>query len=340
MDQQTEGEKGMLKPWIKLFTDTLEDEKFYYMSDTDRSVFLALLLCAGKNDHDGVLYDDRTTYKKCWNFLNEISKPKFWKSVEKLIEAEIVERNSDGFLCMKNFAKRQKMSQSKAEKNSNFYQKNKEKNTENSEKIQSKFSPENSEKVTEKDEKIQSEFSPETEKKVTENSVEIQSPEKEKEVEEEINSCDTNVSQGGAKKSGGKKAAEKNRLKPEQPEFWRWAFGPRAEMAQAFWKISGIQPVGKEFGHWQNDLKNFEEAGITIPQMEAAVRKIRKDNKYPIKSPGTVLTEARNIAAAQKNGEEIRENSGQSWSEIAAEISAEIAGNSAEISSEKELALP
>ena len=336
MDQQTEGEKGMLKPWIKLFTDTLEDEKFYYMSDTDRSVFLALLLCAGKNDHDGVLYDDRTTYKKCWNFLNEISKVKFWKSVEKLIEAEIVERNSDGFLCMKNFAKRQKMSQSKAEKNSNFYQKNKEKSTENSEKIQSKFSPENSEKATE----IQSKFSPETEKKVTENSVEIQSPEKEKEVEEEINSCDTNVSQGGGKKSGGKKAAEKNRLKPEQPEFWRWAFGPRAEMAQAFWQISGIQPVGKEFGHWQNDLKNFEEAGITIPQMEAAVRKIRKDNKYPIKSPGTVLTEARNIAAAQKNGDEIRENSGQSWSEIAAEISAEIAGNSVENSSEKELALP
>ena len=336
MDQQTEGEKGMLKPWIKLFTDTLEDEKFYYMSDTDRSVFLALLLCAGKNDHDGVLYDDRTTYKKCWNFLNEISKPKFWKSVEILIEAEIVERNSDGFLCMKNFAKRQKMSQSKAEKNSNFYQKNKEKNTENSEKNQSKFSPENSEKATE----IQSKFSPETEKKVTENSVEIQSPEKEKEVEEDINSCDTNVSQGGGKKSGGKKAAEKNRLKPEQPEFWRWAFGPRAEMAQAFWKISGIQPVGKEFGHWQNDLKNFEEAGITIPQMEAAVRKIRKDNKYPIKSPGTVLTEARNIAAAQKNGEEIRENSGQSWSEIAAEISAEIAENSVENSSEKELALP
>ena len=165
-------------------------------------------------------------------------------------------------------------------------------------------------------------------------------PEKEKEVEEEINSCDTNVSQGGAQKSGGKKAAEKNRLKPEQPEFWRWAFGPRAEMAQAFWRISGIQPVGKEFGHWQNDLKNFEEAGITIPQMEAAVRKIRKDNKYPIKSPGTVLTEARNIAAAQKSGDEIRENSGQSWSEIAAEISAEIAENSVENSSEKELALP
>ena len=337
---QCEGEKSMLKPWIKLFTDTLEDEKFYYMSDTDRSVFLALLLCAGKNDHDGVLYDDRTTYKKCWNFLNEISKVKFWKSVEKLIEAEIVERNSDGFLCMKNFAKRQKMSQSKAEKNSNFYQKNKEKNTEISEKIQSKFSPENSEKATEKDEKIQSKFSQESEKKVTENSVEIQSPEEEKEVEKEINSCDTNVSQGGAKKSGGKKAVEKNQLKPEQPEFWRWAFGPRAEMARAFWKISGIRPVGKEFGHWQNDLKNFEEAGITIPQMEAAVRKIRKDNKYPIKSPGTVLTEARNIAAAQKNGNEIRENSGQSWSEIAAEISAEIAGNTVEKLSEKELALP
>jgi len=111
-------------------------------------------------------------------------------------------------------------------------------------------------------------------------------------------------------------------------------------MAEAFYKIAGVQPVGKEFGRWQNDLKDFEEAGITIPQMEAAVRKIRKEKKYPIKSPGTVFTEARNIAALQKNGTEILENSGQSWSEIAAEISAEIAGNSVEKLSEKELALP
>ena len=69
-------------------------------------------------------------------------------------------------------------------------------------------------------------------------------------------------------------------------------------MAQAFYRASGICPVGKEFGRWQNDLKNFEEAGISIDIMEAAVKKVRKDGKYPIKSPGTVFTEARNFAAA------------------------------------------
>lgn len=334
---QCEGEKSMLKPWIKLFTDMLEDEKFYYMSDTDRSVFFALLLCAGKNDRDGLLYDDRTLYKKCWNFLNEISKPRFWKSVQKLIDAEIIERNNDGILVMKNFAKRQAMSKSRKEINQENYQKNSSKFDEKSEKKSSKKS-ENSAKIqtdlslkndknsdlsrSENNEK----FRPENAKLKSENSVKIQTIEEEKEEEEELINGENKFSPYGAEKGGGKKSGKEKRqkLSPDKSEYWQWAFGPRAEMAEAFYKIAGVQPVGKEFGRWQNDLKNFEEAGITIPQMEAAVRKIRKENKYPIKSPGTVFTEARNIAALQKNGKEIDQNSGQSWSEIAAEVSAEI----------------
>ena len=33
--------------------------------------------------------------------------------------------------------------------------------------------------------------------------------------------------------------------------------------------------------------------------MIRAVEKVRKDGKYPIKAPGTVFTEARNLAAAK-----------------------------------------
>ena len=330
---QCEGEKSMLKPWIKLFTDMLEDEKFYYMSDTDRSVFFALLLCAGKNDRDGLLYDDRTLYKKCWNFLNEITKPRFWKSVQKLIDAEIIERNDDGILVMKNFAKRQAMSKSRKEINQENYQKNSsksdeksEKKSENSAKIQTDLSLKNDKNSDLSRSENNEKFRPENAKLKSENSVKIQTIEEEKEEEEELINGENKFSPYGAEKGGGKKSGKEKRqkLSPDQPEYWQWAFGPRAEMAEAFYKIAGVQPVGKEFGRWQNDLKDFEEAGITIPQMEAAVRKIRKEKKYPIKSPGTVFTEARNIAALQKNGKEIDQNSGQSWSEIAAEVSAEI----------------
>ena len=352
----------MGKQWVKLFTETINDVKLWNVSDTDRSVFFGLLCLAGEADNDGILYENEIIYKKLRNFLGDISRRKFWKSIENLEKIDCVFWNFDGVLVVKNFQKRQEMSKNKEEYNQKNYQKNSEK----SEKIPSKISKksekfdenstgkseknggnsfENSEKIdgnsaekSGKNQPVSSEKSAESENLTAENSEKIQnkfrkisekSPLininnisntdliKEKEEEKELRSINrvTNVTPCGADDSKtsensknfseknsekvSKKTSEKNpKLKPDQKEFWQHGFGPRADMAQAFYRVSGIYPVGKEFGHWQNDLKNFAEAGITVEQMEAAVKKVLKDGKYPIKSPGTVLTEARNIAAA------------------------------------------
>ena len=94
-----------------------------------------------------------------------------------------------------------------------------------------------------------------------------------------------------------KSVTQKPKYTPDQPEFWQRAFGPNAEMAERFSKISGIIPVGNEFGLWQKFLKDYNEAGITIEQMEAAVIKYRTDMpNATIKGPNSVFSIARDLA--------------------------------------------
>ena len=81
-------------------------------------------------------------------------------------------------------------------------------------------------------------------------------------------------------------------------EYWHRAFGPNAEMAMRFWERSGIAPVKSEFGHWQKDLKELAEAGITVEQMENAIDRMKID-KLTIKSPKSVLAVARSLASPQ-----------------------------------------
>ena len=107
------------------------------------------------------------------------------------------------------------------------------------------------------------------------------------------------IKQHNAANAAAREKPAKPKLTPDRQEFWQHAFGPEAERAREFSEASGIVPIGTEFGRWQKDLRAFTEAGISIPQMVLAVQKIRKEGKYPIKAPGTVLTEARNLAAAK-----------------------------------------
>lgn len=107
--------------------------------------------------------------------------------------------------------------------------------------------------------------------------------------------CNENVTGRNEKKQ--KNVTQKPKYTPDQPEFWQRAFGPNAEMAERFSKISGIIPVGNEFGLWQKYLKDYREAGITIEQMEAAVIKYRTDMpNATIKGPNSVFSIARDLA--------------------------------------------
>ena len=90
-------------------------------------------------------------------------------------------------------------------------------------------------------------------------------------------------------------APEKPKLTPNDHDFWKFA-KENAELAEAFYKASGLYPIGNQFGRWVNDLRNFREAGITIQQMQAAVQKIRREGRITISAPGSVFTTARDIS--------------------------------------------
>ena len=104
-------------------------------------------------------------------------------------------------------------------------------------------------------------------------------------------------------------------------------------MAHAFHMATGITPVRSEYGRWQNDLKDFAEAGITIQHMQAAVSKIRAEGRITIGAPGSVFKTARDIAAGARSSQSLRnpqyqKPQNQSWDEVAAQVEAEITGNS------------
>ena len=96
-------------------------------------------------------------------------------------------------------------------------------------------------------------------------------------------------------------APEKPKLTPNDHDFWKFA-KENAELAEAFYKASGLYPIGNQFGRWVNDLKNFREAGITVQQMQAAVQKIRREGRITISAPGSVFTTARDISLGGSSG--------------------------------------
>ena len=96
-------------------------------------------------------------------------------------------------------------------------------------------------------------------------------------------------------------APERPKLTPNDHDFWKFA-KENAELAEAFYKASGLYPIGSQFGRWVNDLKLFKEAGITVQQMQAAVQKIRREGRITISAPGSVFTTARDISLGGSSG--------------------------------------
>ena len=105
-------------------------------------------------------------------------------------------------------------------------------------------------------------------------------------------------------------APEKPKLTPNDHDFWRFA-KENAELAEAFYRASGLYPIGNQFGRWVNDLKNFREAGITVQQMQAAVQKIRREGRITISAPGSVLSTARDISLGGSSGRVVTQSKPQ-----------------------------
>lgn len=261
----------MRKTWIKLYHEILSDEKMGTMSDHLFRRTIELFLVAGQNDKAGLLPDVDGI---AWTL--HTNKRDIQKTLSDLISLGIVGQDEDKQFRIVHFYDRQMSNKSEAEKKAEQRAKQKDNVP------QENRTDENEKKGTMSSKK-KGQCPPELMDKVP-------SLEKEKEKEEEKEK-EINFSANAEKCGGGK-------LQPEDPQFWQRAFGPNAEMAQAFWKTSGILPVKSEFGRWQKELREFAEAGITIPQMEAAIAKMKAD-RLTIGAPGSVLKIARSLASPQ-----------------------------------------
>lgn len=282
----------MSKIWIKLYTEALHDRKMRKLSRFDKSVFYDLLLLAGQEDIDGALppIDDIALEL-------DLNVSEAQKSVATLKSAGLLS-DDNGTLYVTSFKTRQESNLTSAEKVARFRSNHKADNKKVTDVTESGYmcngdvteqgymrNPDVTQgRYTSNGNVTKSGYNGnhdvtkagyKSEKNVT--------SELDIDIEKDIKGV-TNVTPYG----GGASAA---------PIDWHRAFGAEADRAKAFSDASGIIPINKEYGRWQNDLRDFTKAGISIPQMVEAIRKIRREGKYPIKAPGTVLTEARNIAA-------------------------------------------
>lgn len=94
-------------PWIKLYTELLDDPKIGRMADSVKLRFIQLLLIAGECDSSGCLINGDTPLSSdeiAWRLRVDVSV--LMTDINTLCAAGLIERCNDTF-CIKNFAKRQ-----------------------------------------------------------------------------------------------------------------------------------------------------------------------------------------------------------------------------------------
>ena len=271
-----------MKLWVKMSTGLHKDRKMWKLSKDAQLVFFYLLSLAGAEDTNGILPDFKDIGLELW-FL-KLSDKALDSILTELVNSEIIQKNSDGRLVLKNFEKWQLSEKTKSEINRENYLKRKARSSE----IQSEFRLNSDEIQTEKN--LNSDLKS---SEIQKNSDEIQTLEIdiekdidiEKEKEKEV------ITSANAEVQDEPKKAPKTALKPDDREFWKFA-KENADLGEAFYKATGIYPVKKEFGRWVNDLRDLTEAGITIMDLPKTVDYMRSQG-ITIGAPGSILRTAR-----------------------------------------------
>lgn len=85
-------------------------------------------------------------------------------------------------------------------------------------------------------------------------------------------------------------SAQKPKLNPDDHDFWRFA-KDNAELAEAFYRTTGIVPVKSQFGRWVKDLRDLAEAGINAEQLRKTINYMQTEG-IQISAPGSCLKTA------------------------------------------------
>lgn len=84
-------------------------------------------------------------------------------------------------------------------------------------------------------------------------------------------------------------------LTPDEHDFWKFA-KENAELAETFYRATGIAPVKSQFGRWVNDLRDLAEAGITADRLQKTIDYMQSEGMQ-ISSPGSCLKTAQWLKA-------------------------------------------
>ena len=77
---------------------------------------------------------------------------------------------------------------------------------------------------------------------------------------------------------------------PNDNGFWKFA-KENAELAEVFYRATGIYPVKSQFGRWVNDLRDLAEAGISPEQLRKTITYMQSEG-IPLSAPGSCLKTA------------------------------------------------
>ena len=87
-----------------------------------------------------------------------------------------------------------------------------------------------------------------------------------------------------------KSVSKQKNLMPDDHDFWKFA-KENAELAETFYRATGISPVKSQFGRWVNDCRDLAEAGISPEQLRKTINYMQSEN-IPLSAPGSCLKTA------------------------------------------------
>lgn len=117
-------------------------------------------------------------------------------------------------------------------------------------------------------------------------------------------------------------APEKPKLTPDDHDFWRFA-KENAELAETFYRSTGIYPVKSQFGRWVNDLRDLAEAGIDSERLRKTIDYMVSEN-IPMSAPGSCLKTAQYLKARGSVPRRKTETTQDRWDAAAEELRAEL----------------
>ena len=301
----------MGKVWIKLYTETIHDRKIWKLKPIEQLTFVYLLLLAGMEGDSGRLPDIEDIELELYMPL-KLTRAKLIKIIGTLADNGLIFVH-DGVMYVTNYENRQKSSLTEAEKKAAYREKQRTKSGQ-----QQDMCPDNCPTDVQKMSTVEEELRiKNTEIKNTEL----------RETDKSVNNFIGEIKQKNAKTDvfapeiSQPAKTEKPKLTPDDHDFWKFA-KENTEMAEEFYKTTGIYPVKKEFGRWVNDLRDLAEAGITVTDMQKAVDYMRGQN-ISIGAPGSALKTARWLKTNPQSATKTNIPKRESWTEIAERIAAE-----------------